>query len=303
MENKKFTCKVCNKLYKSSQSLWNHTHLKHDQNHSKNTQNNSKNTQVNNVIITEINCDNNICKYCNKKYSRGDNLKRHQNKCKNKINHDNELEDLKKQIVELKAQMFELMNNTYKMHPKTFNKINNEMSNSNNQTTNSNNNNNIIINNNIKYVEYGYENLHEVFTQQEAIKLLNYGYNSLEEIIKYTHLNDKYPQFQNIIITNKRNNEAYVYNEKLKKFILCDKQEVLEELIEFRMDDLKGFYDQYKNKLDMNLIKLLEKFFLLKRDDDFLEEKCSEFNIVIYNQCDKTKIKSSLLPSDTVIND
>ena len=109
-----------------------------------------------------------------------------------------------------------------------------------------------------------------------------------------------------IIITNKRNNEAYVYNQKLKKFILCDKTEVLEELIEFRMDDLMWFYNEHKNKLDMHLIKLLEHFFTLKRNDNFLEEKCSEFNIIIYNQCDKTTFKNdfkSSLSSDTIIND
>jgi hypothetical protein len=290
--------------------MWNHKHnihKKNDQHMTILTQENDQHvtilTQENDQHVTNIKkTDNRICEYCNKEYSAYTHLKRHQKKCKNKINHYNELEDLKKQLVELKAQMLEIMNNTYKMHPKTFNKINNEMTNSNNQTTN-----NIVINNNIKYVEYGNEDLYKVFTQQEAIKLLNYGYNSLEEIIKYTHLNDKFPQFQNIIITNKRNNEAYAYNEKLKKFILCEKDTLLEELIEFRMDDLIGFHKQYKNKLDTHLSTLLEKFFLLQRDDEFLKEKSSEFGIIIYNQCDKTKItndyKSSLLPSDTIIHD
>ena len=69
------------------------------------------------------------------------------------------------------------------------------------------------------------------------------------------------------------------------------------------MDDLIGFHKQYKNKLETHLTTLLEKFFLLQRDDEFLKEKSSEFGIIIYNQCDKTKIKPSLLPSDTVVND
>jgi hypothetical protein len=277
-----------------------------DQNVTILSQNNNQNMTIDKIKKT----DNTTCEYCNKEYSAYTHLKRHQKKCKNKQQKEDDIkkikeehEEVKKQIVELKAQLLQVMNDTYKMHPKTFNKINNDIAN--NQNNNSNSNNNITINN-INYVEYGNENLHEIFTPQEAIKLLNYGYNSLEEIIKYTHLNDKYPQFQTIIITNKRNNEAYVYNEKLQKFILCDKQEVLEELIEFRMDDLIWFYNEHKNKLDTHLIKLLEHFFTLKRDDNFLEEKCSEFNIIIYNQCDKTKIKnefkSSLTPN-TVIND
>ena len=220
MDNNKFSCNICNKTYKTSQSLWNHKHNFHTQNMTILLPNNDQHMTIllpnndQNMTIDKITkikkTDNTTCEYCNKEYSAYTHLKRHQKICKNKQQKEDDMkkikqehEEVKKQIVELKAQLLQVMNDTYKMHPKTFNKINNDIvNNQNNQNNNSNSNNNITINNNINYVEYGYENLHEIFSQQEAVKLLNCGYNSLEEIIKYTHLNDKYPQFQNIIITN-----------------------------------------------------------------------------------------------------
>ncbi len=87
--------------------------------------------------------------------------------------------------------MIEMMNKKYKMHPKTFQK----MVNSNNFS-----NNNITINNNIKIIEVGNENLHNVFTKQEKLMLLQKIGSPIENILRYTHLNDKYPQLEPTVL-------------------------------------------------------------------------------------------------------
>jgi hypothetical protein len=132
------------------------------------------------------------------------------------------------------------------------------------------------------------------------LKILKRGYASLEEIIKHTHLNDKYLQFQNIIITNKRSNDAYVYTAELGKFILCDKREILEELIVYRMDDLVEFYNEYKNKLDPKIVKVLEKMFKLKDEDEYIDKKTNDFNIVFYNLSNKDLLKYKKIDELTV---
>ncbi len=68
-----FSCEICNKLYKSYQTLWNHNKIKH------------------NDLIINIK-QNKECKFscnlCNKKFTRNDNLKYHKNNtCKLKTNH------------------------------------------------------------------------------------------------------------------------------------------------------------------------------------------------------------------------
>ncbi len=305
MENKKHICELCNKIYKTSQSLWNHKnkyHTKNDQkmtNYPPNTHNTPTfyppNTNINiENETTSKKTDQTVCKYCNKNYSCYNSLNRHLQICKEKEKKLMEYDELKKELEELKVMMLEMMNNKYKMHPKKMQKIINTTNNSN---TNTNSNNNVTINNNqINIIELGDEKLNDIFTKEEKLKILKRGYSSLEEIIRHAHLNKKYLQFQNIIITNKRNNDAYMYNSMLKKFILVDKIELLDNLIEYRFDDLSAFYDEHKNKLEPKLRINLEKMFELKDDDEYGKRKRDEFNILFYNESNKDllKIKNEL---------
>ncbi len=82
----------------------------------------------------------------------------------------------------------------------------------------------------------------------------------------------------------------------LKKFILVDKIELLDNLIEYRFDDLSAFYDEHKNKLEPKLRINLEKMFELKDDDEYGKRKRDEFNILFYNESNKDllKIKNEL---------
>jgi len=303
MESNKYTCNICNKNYKSYKSVWFHKYKYHENSSKKLNsisslpQKSSNITQITSDIIEEEPLK---CKYCNKNYSRADNLKRHINTCKAKENIIKENEELKYKVEEIKASfekfkkdMINMMNQKYKMHPKTFQK----MVNSNNYS----NNNITINNNNIKYIEIGREDLHNVFTKEEKIMLLKQLGSPIENIVRYTHLNDKYPQFQNIIITNIRSKQAYAYNEQLNKFILCDKNDLLDEMMIYRYDDLIEFYKQYSHQLTPKLRETLEKSFKLKDDTSYLSTKCKEFNVILYNECDKDNIKYKL--NDDSLND
>jgi hypothetical protein len=124
------------------------------------------------------------------------------------------------------------------------------------------------------------------------------------KLIKYTHLNDEYPQFQNIIITNAKGSQAYMYNKTLKKFILCDKMELLEDLIQYRFDDLIEFYNECKDKIKSDQREILEKLFLLKFNDKYYADTAKEFNVIIYNECNKDNIKyKSIENGDNTYND
>ena len=110
------------------------------------------------------------------------------------------------------------------------NKIN--MTNS-NLTSNSHNTNNIqnIVHNHFKIEGFGKENILDVITDKEKKLILNQGCNSIEKIVEITYTG-KYDQFKNTIVTNKRENEAHVYDEKVGLFISCDKKLVLKKLVE-----------------------------------------------------------------------
>jgi hypothetical protein len=113
-----YKCNICNKGYTSYQSMWNHNKKFHNIMSSKITHQNSNNTQnSSNISQNSSNISQNIstliinkecnliCKYCNNKYSRIDNLKRHEQSCKEKINKQiNEEIKLKEMDLLLKQQ-------------------------------------------------------------------------------------------------------------------------------------------------------------------------------------------------------
>ena len=68
-----YRCKVCEKVYASYQSLWNHNRKIHTPITANITQNTTNVTQN----TTKLN-KNSLCIYCNKCFSRNDSLKRHQ---------------------------------------------------------------------------------------------------------------------------------------------------------------------------------------------------------------------------------
>jgi hypothetical protein len=332
MENKKYTCNLCNKGYKTPQSLWNHKKKIHE-NNINNDQKMTKNKHINDPKMTQnieiddlaTNLNNDIkltenteCMYCHKKFSAYTHMRRHLKICKEKEtydlkklmdkliqdnkNKDEKIKEMNQSFEKFKKEMINSMNKKYKMHYKTFQK----MINSNNFS-----NNNITINNNIKYIAMGREDLHNVFSKQEKLNILKQHGSPIENIVRYTHMNEKYPQFQNIIITNIRSNQAYAYNDQLNKFILCDKNELLEEMMVYRYDDLIEFYNQYHHLLLPKLRDTLNKSFLLKDDTSFCKNKCKEFNVIIYNECNKDNIKyklnddkqDDLSLDDTIIDD
>jgi hypothetical protein len=74
MDNHK--CNICNKLYSSYKSLWNHNKEFHKNIQSKLPQNASISSQ------NTLKNTHHVCNGCNKTFNRKDNLKRHEQKCK-----------------------------------------------------------------------------------------------------------------------------------------------------------------------------------------------------------------------------
>ena len=70
MNNEKYTCSKCNKLYSSYKSLWNHTKKFHD------------NLNELNNNLNEVNNKKYLCKYCNRQFNFYNNRWKHQKICK-----------------------------------------------------------------------------------------------------------------------------------------------------------------------------------------------------------------------------
>ncbi len=311
---KVYICEICQKNYKSYQTLWKHNKKFH--NHNIIPDNPSDNQ---NIILDNPSDNQNIipdnhslfnCKYCNRQFTFNQNkwrhekicIKTHENKIK-KLSEENKA--LKDDMDELKKLIKDLLNKKCKMHYKTLQKINNSGNLNNNGNTNSgnlNNNgntnsgnlNNNTINNTVNIMALGQENINDVLTKTEKMKILNQKANALPFMIEYVHFNDKFPQFKNIAITNSRNNYAHLYDDTLKIFKLIDKNELIDDLIDYRVCDIEEYYFNYVDELVEPVKKKIEELLENRGDNDHTKEK---IKLLLFNNKHKIDLKSLTIDS------
>ena len=288
-----YVCNLCNKIYKNKSGVWKHNKKYHNKittiltpNNSNSTPNNS-NLTPNNSNLTPNKF---ICKYCNKKFTRIDNLNRHINlRCNNKHTNNLEEENLQlkdalikqsNELKEVKLLISDLINKNCKVHPKTLQKINKQLNGDHNTVNENNTTNNITYN----IIGLGHENLTDVFSKKEKMAILKYRYCSLPHLVEYTHFNDKYPQFKNILITNTQNKLAYRYDIKKKQFMAVNKDDLLEDIIDSRMCDINSFYEELEEELDTKTKEILDKVKdKIDSDPAYKELKKQDIKLIIYN--------------------
>ena len=284
---KKFRCKICEKNYASNSSLWNHNNKFHMYVPEKSLPKLDKY-----LINLKSNLTNKLtCQYCNKLFTRIDNMHVHQNKyCKNKLNQITLIEENKL----LKEQLNNLLKFN-KMHPKTFQKINNQLIN--NITNNTINNNNI----NITYVKFGDEKLSEILTDNEMLKILFECRLGIKKSIELTHFNDKRPELKNIIITNLQNNIGYVFNGE--KFEAKPKEDILDDLFDKHLINIENYIsesDILQDKIQNNVVldKIINhrfpKFIEDLNNEKYRTEKINELKLLTYNKSDIKVLKNKL---------
>lgn len=307
-----FKCNICNKDYKSYQSIWNHNKKFHnskvilDIHNPSNTVNNTSNIihQEHNTVNDKSNNVNSNktdevkgkynCSKCNKDFNTRQAKWIHVKKCTVESKSENEQlkkqieimkQEYEKQLYDMKKQIMELLNKNCKVHPKTLTKLNN----SNNTNINSNNtinNDNKVINNNL-IIQLGSEDLSNVFSGEEKMAVLNKGYQCLNYLIEYTHFNHKYPKFKNILITNLQNNLAYKWNGTTQHYDVITKGELLEEIISERMYDINEFYREYKDELAGKVQVIIKSFMESMETKTYEELQKRDIKFIVYNNRDK----------------
>jgi hypothetical protein len=325
-----FNCNICKKQYASYHSLWIHNKKYHLNNtniiiKTNTNTNNNQNTNNNDTI----------CLHCNRVLKNKYLLQKHLSRCHikkyndanniqpkriNEINHninndtitntitdknnDNSTElKLKIKLAEIEAQKIkdekEILKLKLKLN-KTKQNTNNNIKNINNQLLNNSNNTINNITNNFSIVALGKENLLETLSNYDKKEIIKSRYGCLERIVDITHCG-KYDKFKNIIITNLKDDYAYKYDDKQKKFICINKNEIMTELIDERLGNIREIYEELSetNKID-NKTKTIIQDFLEQMDDTdkFIDDSGITYKnyrtyrehkvkILIYNNTDK----------------
>ena len=209
-------------------------------------------------FCTQNNKNSNICKYCNKFFTRTTGLTKHLNICKIKknterlaINQNDKIIKMEQESEKMKKEIEDLKN--FKIQTQ------------NNITTNNNINNskNIYINN------YGDENLKHLCTKDFA-SLLNGIYSAVPKLIEKIHFDSEHPENQNIKYTNQKS--PYMKIIKDNKWQFVSKKEELLDLIDNKCFMLKEKYYKILEKKKYNITEnqrnKIEEFMEKYHEDD-----------------------------------
>ena len=208
-----------------------------------------------------------ICFYCKNEFSNKYNLNRHINLvCKVKKQHEKEKEDKYNELLQ------RIENNEKKFEDKITNlenqlreekEKNNKFIQMNTSDKTINNSKNCNINNienqniTLNLIAHGREDLDKIDVKY-ILEALKRGISSIPVITERIHFNVKYPEYQNVYITNMNQKYGMIYDGKEWK--LKDKDTIIEDLYEKKYDFLDENFENIYNQLSDSQQKAFKRF-------------------------------------------
>ena len=216
----------------------------------------------------------NVCKYCEKEFSSRQTLLRHEKKyCKNKEDLTTKL-DIQAEIIE---RLEEEKREYKKEKEKLYKQIEELIKKAGNTTIH---HGSTITNNTINLNSYGKEDLSHI-TDSFKTELIKGPFGMISKMIEAVHFNDKKPENKNITLPNKKGNHIKVYKEG--KWTYCNKNEVMDELMENNYYILDSHYDGNMDGLNDIQRKRYKKFQNKYNDGDLDKDTKEEINLVLLN--------------------
>ena len=254
------------------------------------------------------------CKNCEKIFARSDNLKKHLNgRCKTRNNNkiidlllqqQEENKQMKNDIITLTTKITDL-ESKIKVEPSTEIAIN---------KTNITNN-TMITNNNIT-LKFGEENASSILSKKDIQYIVNAKIdNILPRSIEITHFNKKYPQLQNVYISDKKMQTGTIYNGS--KFELKKITNIINDLITNHQDNLFDYLNMDGLDIDDKKREAIDDIIdnFHKMDDSINDNERNKYNefvknikLVLYNNKDtvintQKKITNKKLASTNLMHD
>ncbi len=268
-----YICKICNKNYKSYQSLWNHNHKFHVNRKSADIQQpisilSAENQQpLCNKLSNKLSC-----KHCKKAFKHIQSRWRHEIKCSEEKQKENiELENKIKSIVKK-----EIKNNR---KPTTNIKVNGSFINGNNTDSGP------------KMIIYktGTENM-DLITYNEVSTIFDNEISSVIKLIELVNFNENKPENHSFCSTNLESPYLSFYNTNTNTVNKQRKRHFFEDVICKSIQNHEILYSKYKNKFSYDKRKKIEdNISNLKaiKDNSFnskiMGELISKLNLISYN--------------------
>ena len=285
-----YKCKICLKEFKQKSNYTDHLNrikpcVKLTDEFSKNPQITSKIPQNSSKTLKKI------CNYCGYETERKDNYNRHLLSCKIRKRDIEEKEEILNKLLEQNNKLV----STIEELNKRIDKLENEKKT--NQIQNNKNvkhQNNGTINNTINIIGFGQEDLSRIDNKEFFEALTQMGYKIPAKMVEKIHINDKYPEYKNIYISDINRGKAMVYDGK--KWKLDKYNNISDKLLDKILNFMEERYEEIKddkNITDKKKTNMENKLKILQIMKDYEEEEEKERHEYLRNQC-KDKIKMDL---------
>jgi hypothetical protein len=301
-----YKCKICDKEFKQKSNYTDHLNrlkpcVKITDESSQKTQNTSNFLKNNSKTLK------NICHYCGYGTERRDNYNRHLLSCKVKKQDIQEKEEILNKLLstidEQKEQNNKLVSTIEELN-KRIDKLENEKKIKHTQNNkNVKNQNNGTINNTINIIQFGKEDLSKIDNKEFFEALTQMGYKIPAKMVEKIHINDKYPEYKNIYISDINRGKAMVHDGKKWKLERYDKisDKLLDKVLNFMEERYEDIKDD-KNITEKRKMNMENKLKILQIMKDYEEEEEKERNEYLRSQC-KEKIKMDLYNNRKKIDD
>jgi hypothetical protein len=294
---KNVNCRYCNKEYYNIKSRWSHEKKCKfivDEKEQEKQSNEIKIAEINKEIkLAEINEKIKLAEI-NEKIELA------------KINLELKKVEIKKEnsIIRQKTNRNPTIKNINKLLQNRINMNNSNLTSNSNNTNTTNNIQNNTVHNHFKIEGFGKENILDVITDKEKKLILNQGCESIEKLIEIVYVG-KYNQFKNVLVTNKRDNDIYTYDDKSDLYMINDKNLVLNKLVANRLEDVEEIYNEFdeNNKLTESNRKIMSRFFIKFIDEDkpYIDENSNNKEFKNYNDYKVNKINNLLFNNQNKI--
>jgi len=258
------TCKDCNKIYASYQSLCNHR-TKYHKNDINSIQQHDNSIEQPITAIESVDFN---CRYCDKSYKHQQSRSRHEIICKK--NKNTEI------IEKTNSQIIETQNNNSQI-------IENQKNIQNNGTMNTNNG---TINNNITINNYGQENLS--YLKDELIKKIlerltkhddDSMKNAIPTLAQFIHFNPYHKENNNVEINSIKSKTAKKMVDGKMKYVVKDR--LIKEIHTRLIDFLQNYINTHRLEITRAMTECL-KHYKLKNQDYIKKVILEEINLLGY---------------------
>ena len=241
---------------------------------SKKTQKNEANLKKTQKIVEIPQNINLKCNFCNKLYSRQDNLNRHYKSCKEK-NKIDEANNSMNELVKILNEQIKEQKEQLEKRDKQINELIKKAGIQNSTITNN-------IQNNIKLLAYKDTDISKI-SDKDIMKCINHSNMCVPHLIKMIHLDPKKPENHNIYISNLKNGYIMMYDGN--KWNTLNRDDIITDMIDDKQNIIEEKIEDWvtKGKEYPELMKKFERYLDKRDNNEILNKIKDEIKLMLYN--------------------